>query len=133
MLPAAAAEGLGVLAWSPLHGGLLSGVLRKRADGTAVKSAQGRAADGLARHHATLVEYERFCAEIGRDPAEVGMSWVLHRPGVTAAVVGPRTSAHLDGALRALDRPLTADELARLDELFPPPGRGGPAPDAWMT
>ncbi|GGM52500.1 oxidoreductase [Micromonospora sonchi] len=133
VLPAAAAEGIGVLVWSPLHGGLLSGVLRKRAQGTAVKSAQGRAAEGLARHRAALETYERFCADLGRDPAEVGMAWVLHRPGVTAAVVGPRTPEHLDGALRALDRPLAADELARLDELFPPPGRGGPAPDAWMS
>ncbi|GIJ28428.1 oxidoreductase [Micromonospora qiuiae] len=133
VLPAAAAEGIGVLVWSPLHGGLLSGVLRKRAEGTAVKSAQGRAAEGLARHRAALETYERFCADLGRDPAEVGMAWVLHRPGVTAAVVGPRTPEHLDGALRALDRPLAADELARLDELFPPPGRGGPAPDAWMS
>ncbi|SCL71352.1 Predicted oxidoreductase [Micromonospora citrea] len=133
VLPAAAAEGIGVLVWSPLHGGLLGGVLRKLADGTAVKSAQGRAAEAVERHRATLTAYERFCAEIGRDPAEVGMSWVLHRPAVTAAVVGPRTPEHLDGALRALRRPLSAAELARLDELFPPPGRGGPAPDAWMS
>ncbi|NIL58456.1 aldo/keto reductase [Salinispora arenicola] len=133
VLPAAAAEGIGVLVWSPLHGGLLSGVLRKREEGTAVKSAQGRAVEGLARHRLALETYERFCGDLGRDPAGVGMAWVLHRPGVTAAVVGPRTPEHLDGALRALEQPLAADELARLDELFPPPGRGGPAPDAWMS
>lgn len=133
VLPAAAAEGIGVLVWSPLHGGLLSGVLRKRAEGAAVKSAQGRAVEGLARHRSALETYERFCVDLGRDPAEVGMAWVLHRPGVTAAVVGPRTPEHLDDALRALEQPLAADELARLEELFPPPGRGGPAPDAWMS
>jgi len=133
VLPAAAAEGIGVLVWSPLHGGLLSGVLRKREEGTAVKSAQGRAVEGLARHRLALETYERFCGDLGRDPAGVCMAWVLHRPGVTAAVVGPRTPEHLDGALRALEQPLAADELARLDELFPPPGRGGPAPDAWMS
>lgn len=133
VLPAAAALGIGVLAWSPLHGGLLGGVLGKLREGSAVKSAQGRAAEALDRYRDTLAAYEDFCATIGRDPAEVGMAWVIHRPGVTAAVVGPRTPQHLDGALRAVDVPLSDVELARLDELFPPIGRGGPAPEAWLS
>jgi NDP-hexose C3-ketoreductase / dTDP-4-oxo-2-deoxy-alpha-D-pentos-2-ene 2,3-reductase len=133
VLPAAAALGIGVLVWSPLHGGLLGGVLAKLADGTAVKSAQGRAADGLARHRVALEKYEGFCAELGRHPAEVGLAWVLQQPGVTAVVAGPRTPEHVDGALRALRRPLSPDELAHLGELFPPIGHGGPAPDAWLS
>ncbi|MDL4815428.1 aldo/keto reductase [Actinomadura opuntiae] len=133
LVPAAEAYGLAVLVWSPLHGGLLGGVLRKLAEGTAVKSAQGRAAAALETHRDTLVEYERFCQDLGRDPAEVGLAWVLARPGVTSVVIGPRTPAHVDGALGALDKPLAADELARLDELFPPVGNGGPAPEAWLS
>lgn len=133
VLPAAAAEGIGVLVWSPLHGGLLSGALRKLAGGKAVKSAQGRAAEALPRHREQLIAFEEFCASAGRDPAETGMAWVLGRAEVTAIVAGPRTLDQLDGALRALERPLTDDELARLDALFPPVGRGGPAPDAWLS
>ncbi|NDU71402.1 aldo/keto reductase [Actinomadura sp. DSM 109109] len=133
VIPAATALGLGVLVWSPLHGGLLAGVLRKKAEGTAVKSAQGRAVDALREHEAAIAAYERFCAEIGRDPAEVGLAWTLARPGVTGVLIGPRTPGHVDGALRALDKPLAEDELARLDALFPPVGRGGPAPAAWMS
>lgn len=133
VIPAANAYGIGVLAWSPLHGGLLGGVLRKHAEGTAVKSAQGRAAAALEDHRDAIAEYERLCAEAGRSPAEVGLAWLLSRPGVTAAVIGPRTAAHIDDALRALETPLPGAQLARLEALFPPIGRGGPAPDAWIS
>lgn len=133
VLPAAQAYGIAVLVWSPLHGGLLGGVLRKLAESTAVKSAQGRALTALAEQRDTIVAYERLCDEIGRDPAQVGLAWVLSRPEVTALVIGPRTTAHVDGAIEALRNPLSDAELARLDALFPPPGRGGPGPDAWMS
>ncbi|MEU4245607.1 hypothetical protein [Actinoplanes sp. NPDC026619] len=54
-------------------------------------------------------------------------------PPITAALIGPRTVEHVDEALAALDKPLAEDQLRALDELFPPLGRGGPAPDAWLT
>jgi hypothetical protein len=54
-------------------------------------------------------------------------------PGVTAAVIGPRRGAHIDDALRALETPLSDGQLARLEALFPPIGRGGPTPDAWIS
>ncbi|MCO5975063.1 aldo/keto reductase [Actinoallomurus soli] len=132
VLPAATAYGIGVSVWSPLHSGLLGGVLRKRAEGTAVKSAQGRAAAALEVHRDVIAEYERLCAEFGRSPAEVGLAWVLSRPGVTAAVIGPRTTAHVDDAIRALETPLSEAQTARLEALFPPLGNGLPAPDAWI-
>ncbi|MCR8579115.1 aldo/keto reductase [Streptomyces sp. Isolate_219] len=132
VIPAARAYGVGVLVWSPLHGGLLGGALRKAAEGTAVKSAQGRAVTALEAHRSTITEYEQFCADLGRDPAEVGMAWAVHRPGVTSLVIGPRTPAHVDGALRALHQPLSEADLDRLNTLFPPVGHGGAAPDAWL-
>lgn len=133
VLPAARALGIGVLVWSPLHGGLLGGVLRKRREGAAVKSAQGRAAVALETERERVAAFERFCEQAGRDPAEVALAWVASRPGVTGVVVGPRTPQHVDGAVAALERDLSADELAALDELFPPIGRGGAGPDAWIT
>ncbi|WP_107417871.1 aldo/keto reductase [Streptomyces sp. CB03238] len=63
----------------------------------------------------------------------VGTAWTLSRPGVTAAVIGPRTEHHIEGALEALECALPESPLARLDELFPPFGRGGPAPDCWLS
>ncbi|WP_133917557.1 aldo/keto reductase [Streptomyces sp. NBC_00582] len=133
VIPAARAYGLGVLVWSPLHGGLLSGVLRKLRENDAVKSAQGRAAAALDQHADTIDAYEKLCAEHGIDPAEAGLAWTLSRPGVTAAVIGPRTERHVTSALAALRSPLPEPFVARLDELFPPIGHGGPAPDAWLS
>ena len=133
VMPAARAHGLGLLIWSPLHGGLLSGVLGKLAAGSAVKSAQGRAVEALDASRATIEAYEKLCAEAGLDPAVVGMAWTLARPGVTAAVIGPRTEQHIEGALAALDVELAPSLLAEVDVLFPPIGKGGPAPDCWLS
>ncbi|GHC13690.1 MULTISPECIES: aldo/keto reductase [Streptomyces] len=131
LVPAAQAYGMGILVWSPLHGGLLGGALRKLADGTAVKTAQGRASVALEQHRAAVTRFEKLCAEAGLDPAEVALAWVLNRPGVTSVVVGPRTTAQLDGARRALGLRLDEGLLAELEELFPPLGNGGPGPEAW--
>ncbi|MFJ2163678.1 MULTISPECIES: aldo/keto reductase [unclassified Streptomyces] len=131
LIPAARAYGIAVLAWSPLHGGLLGGALRKLADGTAVKTAQGRAMEALDGHRSALAAYEKLCAELGEPPARVGLAWVMSRPGVTAPVIGPRTVEQLDDALRAACLELPEEVLTRLDELFPPVGKGGPAPEAW--
>ena len=58
-------------------------------------------------------------------------AWPKSRPGVTAPIVGPRTAEQLDRTLGALTVTLDEDALARLDELFPPVGKGGPGPEAW--
>ncbi|GAB3258840.1 aldo/keto reductase [Kineosporia babensis] len=132
ILPAAEAYGIGVLVWSPLHSGLLSGVLAKQAAGEAVKSAQGRSASALAQHRDQIAEYEKVCHEAGRPPAQAGLAWVLSRPEVSGAIIGPRTTEHIDDALRAWQEPLSEDLASQLESLFPAPGRGFPAPDAWI-
>ncbi|TDP93796.1 aldo/keto reductase [Labedaea rhizosphaerae] len=133
VLPAARHYGLGVIPWSPLHGGLLAGVLRKQKEGGASRGAKGRSADGLEQHRETIEKYEKFAAELGHDPADLGIAWLLHQEGVTGPIIGPRTIAQLDGSLRALDIKLDADALAKLDELFPAPAPNGskPAPEAY--
>ncbi len=131
VLPAAIHEGIGVIPWSPLHGGLLSGAIRKEREGSAARSAEGRSADGLAEHRDTIEAYEKLAAEIGQEPSNVALAWLLSREGVTAPIIGPRTVAQLDGALGALDVTLDSAVLERLDELFPPVGNGGPGPEAW--
>ncbi|QKV91015.1 aldo/keto reductase [Streptomyces sp. NA02950] len=131
LIPAAQRYGVGVLAWSPLHGGLLGGALRKLADGTAMKTAQGRAAQALERHRDAITGYEKLCADLGTDPAEVGLAWVMQRPGITAPVIGPRSLDQLEGAFRALELTLPDEALTELDTLFPPIGNGGPGPEAW--
>lgn len=126
VLPAARAYGIGLIPWSPLSGGLLGGVLRKAREG---RSAGPMTTRGLEQHKATIQKWEDLCTELGEHPANVALAWLLHQPGVTAPIIGPRTAAQLDGSLRALDIGLGSDFLARLDELFP--GPGGPAPEAY--
>jgi NDP-hexose C3-ketoreductase / dTDP-4-oxo-2-deoxy-alpha-D-pentos-2-ene 2,3-reductase len=133
VLPACQGYGVGVLPWSPLHGGLLGGILRKEKDGTRAsgRSDGGRAAEELAAHRDQVQEYETFCAERGEDPADVGIAWLLHQPAVTAPIVGPRTSEQLEGAVRALSITLDDAALSRLDKIFPGPGGAAPEAYAW--
>ncbi|MEU4804136.1 aldo/keto reductase [Actinosynnema sp. NPDC023587] len=124
LIPAARAYGIGVLTWSPLHGGLLGGALRKLDEGTAVKTAQGRAMAALETHRDTIAEYEKVCGNAGLDPAEVAMRWTLSQPGIDGIVTGPRTMTHFEGSLRALELELDDDLLAELERLFPAPPTG---------
>ena len=126
VLPACRDYGLGLLPWSPLHGGVLGGVLGKE---NPSRSGEGRAAHYLAGHRDRIERYEALCDEVGEAPAVVALAWLLQQDGVAAPVVGPRSTGQLDSALRALDVRLEQSALDRLDEIFP--GPGGPAPEAY--
>jgi NDP-hexose C3-ketoreductase / dTDP-4-oxo-2-deoxy-alpha-D-pentos-2-ene 2,3-reductase len=133
VLPAARHYGIGIIPWSPLHGGLLGGVLRKEREGATSRSTSGWSAEELAKHRPTLEAYESLAADLGEDPATLALAWLLHQPGVTAPIIGPRTPAHLDTALPALELKLDDKTLTKLDELFPAPGPNAPnpAPEAY--
>ncbi|MFL6121826.1 aldo/keto reductase [Actinophytocola sp.] len=133
VLPAARHYGIGLIPWSPLYGGLLGGVLRKQREGATVRSNSGRAAQVLEAGRDRIEAYEKLAVDLGADPANVALAWLLHQEGVTGPIIGPRTIEHLDGALTAVDLKLESEALARLDELFPPPGPNGakPAPEAY--
>jgi aryl-alcohol dehydrogenase-like predicted oxidoreductase len=117
VLPACQHFGLGVIPWSPLAGGLLGGVLRKEREG--VRRREGRAADLLKTKQDQVAKYEALCDELGLQPADMAMAWLLTRPAVTAPIVGPRTLEQLEQAVKALDITLDAEILDRLDEIFP--------------
>jgi NDP-hexose 2,3-enoyl reductase len=131
VLPAAEAYGIGIIPWSPLSGGLLSGALRRAQEGTAVRSGRGRAKEGLEEDRTAIEAYEKLCESIGEEPANVALAWLLSRPAVTAPIIGPRTMEQLDGTLRAVELKLDRKTLAALDRTFPPIGKGGPAPEAF--
>ncbi|MBG0854417.1 aldo/keto reductase [Streptomyces spinoverrucosus] len=128
VIPAAQDYGLGVIPWSPLHGGLLGGVLKKQAEGG--RRASGRAADTLAdpTARAQIQAYEDLLDKHGVAPGEAALAWLLTRPGVTGPIVGPRTTEQLGSALRAVELELSEELLAGLDEIFPGPG---PSPEAF--
>jgi len=117
VIPAAQANGLGIIPWSPLHGGLLGGVVRKERDGK--RRTEGRAKDTLATHRDAIEQFEDFAEQLGHEPGDVALAWLLHQPAVTAPIIGPRTQDQLDAGIRALSVSLDASALARLDEIFP--------------
>ncbi|MFF2653982.1 aldo/keto reductase [Streptomyces sp. NPDC058045] len=128
IIPAAQEYGLGVIPWSPLHGGLLGGVLKKEAqDG---RRASGRAPDALndPAVRAQVQSYEDAVDKHGLRPGEVALAWLLTRPGVTGPIVGPRTEAQLTSAVDAVALDLPEDFLTTLNEIFPGPG---PSPEAF--
>jgi aryl-alcohol dehydrogenase-like predicted oxidoreductase len=114
LIPACEAYGVGIIPWSPLAGGLLGGVLDRPAEGRRANLAQA-----VENNRAKLEAWERFCKELGEEPANVALAWLLHNKAVTAPIIGPRTLAQLDGSLRALEITLSEDALKRLDEIFP--------------
>ncbi|MET8678919.1 aldo/keto reductase [Streptomyces sp. NPDC004647] len=130
VIPAAQAYGLGVIPWSPLHGGLLGGVIRKEREGGAKRGVSGRSADALknAKQREQIQAYEDLVDKHGVQPGDVALGWLLTRPGVTGPIVGPRTTEQLDSALRAVELELSDELLASLDEIFPGPG---PSPEAF--
>jgi aryl-alcohol dehydrogenase-like predicted oxidoreductase len=128
VLPACEAYGLGVLPWSPLAGGLLGGGLKTATEGRrSDERVQSRGASEAGR----LEEFEKLCAELGHEPAEVALAWLLSNPVVTAPIVGPRTGEQFSRCLGALDVSLDADALSALNLLFPGPGGAAPEAYAW--
>ncbi|MCW2805487.1 MAG: hypothetical protein QOF52_668 [Propionibacteriaceae bacterium] len=117
VLPSAQHYGLGVIPWSPLQGGLLGGVIKKANEGK--RRLEGRAAESVAKHRDQLEEFENFAEELGHEPGDIALAWLLHQPAVTGPIIGPRTQEQLDAAIRAVHVKLDADALARLDEIFP--------------
>ena len=117
VLPAARHYGLGIIPWSPLQGGILGGVLRKERDGK--RRLEGMAASYLQKNHEKIEAYEDLADELGHEPGDLALAWLLHQPGVTGPIVGPRTQEQLDSAFRAVDLHLDEKTLTRLDEIFP--------------
>ena len=127
VLPAARHYGLGVIAWSPLASGLLGGGSSEPTS----RSADAAVVDGRAKRHDQLARYESFARERGWSQAALGLAWLLHQPGMTGPIIGPRTVAQLESAVGALDITLTQEDLAALDDIFPGPGGQAPEAYAW--
>ncbi|TET52161.1 MAG: aldo/keto reductase, partial [Anaerolineales bacterium] len=128
VVPACRAYGLGLIPWSPLGGGLLAGALKKTNEGR--RASQG-VRKAVEEQRGKLEAYEALCSDVGEEPANVALAWLLHNPAVTAPIIGPRTLAQLDGATRALEIELSEEVLARLDEIWPGPGGEAPEAYAW--
>ena len=128
VVPACRHYGMGLIPWSPLGGGLLGGALKKRAEG---RRASEDFEKNVDKKRDKLAAFEGLAAELGEEPANVALAWLLHNPVVTAPIIGPRTAEQLSGALRATELKLDRAVLERLDLIFPGPGGEAPKAYAW--
>jgi aryl-alcohol dehydrogenase-like predicted oxidoreductase len=128
VLPAAMHYGLGVIPYSPLAGGMLGGVLQTESEG---RRSSERMQERVERYRDQLEAYEGLCTELGEEPANVALAWLLHNPAITAPIIGPRTMEQLEGSVRSVDIELSDEVLDRLDEIWPGPGGEAPEAYAW--
>ncbi|MFH9725822.1 aldo/keto reductase [Streptomyces sp. NPDC017254] len=126
VLPVAQRYGLGVLAWSPLAGGWLSGRYRKGADQPRSSRADRQAERfdiGSAENAAKLDAAEalaQLAEEAGLTLIQLALAFVLEHPAVTSAIIGPRTFEQLESQLGADEIRLSRDVLDRIDKIVPP-------------
>ncbi|MDX3659842.1 aldo/keto reductase [Streptomyces sp. ID05-26A] len=136
VLPTCERYGLGVLTWSPLAAGLLTGRFRPGGEPVSAGSLHW-----LPRHmtderkHAAVEQLLPIAADAGLSLTHIAVAFVVSHPGVTSAIIGPRTPAHLDDLLAGAGTTLTDDVLDRIDEVVPPGTDLGavdvaPVPDA---
>jgi 1-deoxyxylulose-5-phosphate synthase len=123
MIPQCIDQGVGVIPWSPLARGLLAGNRSRSGDRHTVRAGSDPFGDSLYTLAADFDVVDR-CAEVaaerGVPSAQVALAWLLHRPGVTAPIVGATKLGHLEDALAAEELVLTDDEVRRLEEPYVP-------------
>ncbi|MCQ9164229.1 aldo/keto reductase [Arthrobacter sp. STN4] len=125
VLPTVQRHGMGTLTYSPLSGGWLSGRWRKDSASAPTSSARPNARFDMTRpanqRKLDIVEDLALLAEeTGLTLIELAISFAINHPGVTSAIVGPRTMEHLESYLPAADTKLTVDLLDRIDDLVAP-------------
>jgi aryl-alcohol dehydrogenase (NADP+) len=124
LLPLCREEGIGVIPYNPLAGGLLSGKHRRDSGPTAgTRFTLGNAAERYQdrywheREFETVEALRPLAAEAGLSPASLALAWVLAEPAITAPIVGASRPAQLDDAIAATEKPLDAALKARLDQI----------------
>jgi aryl-alcohol dehydrogenase-like predicted oxidoreductase len=125
LVPAGLDQGVGILVWSPLAGGLLSGKYGRDRETPAGSRQLTDWGEPPVRDQEALYDIVDVLVEVAEahdaSPAQVALAWLLGRPGVTSVVIGARTDEQLADNLAAADLQLTADDRARLDEISAPP------------
>ncbi|HEX5617770.1 MAG TPA: aldo/keto reductase [Solirubrobacteraceae bacterium] len=127
LLPFTRAAGLGVLPWGPLGAGFLSGRYKRdempegRVTTASDDLEEARHRRAVERNFRVIDAAEEIAAAHGATVPQVAIAWLLGVDGVTAPIIGPRTLAHLEDLLGAVDVHLSDDERARLEAPAPPP------------
>jgi aryl-alcohol dehydrogenase-like predicted oxidoreductase len=127
VLPSAKHHGIGVVAWSPLAGGLLGENALNPQKGS--RSAQE--SNAIEAKRPQLERFAALCKELGESQSNVGLAWVLANPALTAPIIGPRTQKQFENSLRAVEIVLAEDTMDELNNIFPGPGKPAPEAYAW--
>jgi aryl-alcohol dehydrogenase-like predicted oxidoreductase len=120
VLPVVQEYGMGTLVWSPLAGGLLTGRYRKNQQNTTHRSRFGFQHLSDERRLDAVEQLIPLAQDAGIPLTHLAMAFAIAHPGVTSAIIGPRTMEHLDNLLAGLDVTLTDEILDRIDEIVPP-------------
>lgn len=123
MLPLCRAEGVGVIPWSPLARGFLTGTRRKQDYGTTLRAQTDDYAHSMYYRESdfdVVARVVELAGRLGITPAQVSLAWLLHQPGVTAPIVGASKMRHLEEAVAAVSIQLSAEDRAYLEELYQP-------------
>jgi len=122
MIPQCIDQGVGVIPWSPLARGLLAGSRTRDGERRTVRSNTDAFGDTLytERDFDVVDHAAKVAAERGVPTAQVALAWLMHRPGVTAPIVGATKPGHLQDALAAEELTLSDDEIRRLEEPYIP-------------
>jgi aryl-alcohol dehydrogenase-like predicted oxidoreductase len=125
LLPAAETYGIGVIPWSPLAGGFLTGKYKPQGP-----QPEGRFSDRTHIRAASLLDNPRafevvkklqgLASELGTTISRLALAWVVQRPGISSTIIGPRTLDQLEDNLAALELELSAADLARIDAVAQP-------------
>src|ERR687887_978928 len=123
MIPQCIDQGVGVLPWSPLARGFLAGTRTREGERRTTRAETDSYSDELYGRPEDFDVVERLgevAGERGVPPAQVALAWLLHKPGVTAPIVGATRLGHIEDALAAAELALSPDEIARLEEPYVP-------------
>jgi aryl-alcohol dehydrogenase-like predicted oxidoreductase len=137
VLPTCRRYGMGVIPWSPLAGGWLSGRYRLGADVPASRRAEripsryDMSLPGNQRKLEAADALAKVAEEAGITLIEMALAFVIRHPAVTAAIIGPRTMEHLESQLTAAEVRLAEDVLDRIDEIVPPGVNLNPGDAGW--
>jgi len=115
VIPACQNYGLGVIPWSPLAGGILAGPPTKSG-----RRSGGFVLEYYEKNKTQLDSWYALCKELGEEPANLALAWMINQPGITAPIIGPRTVEQLDETMKALEIKLDQESLAKIDAIFPP-------------
>ena len=123
MIPQCIDQGVAVLPWSPLARGLLAGNRTREGERLTTRAQTDAFGDGLYKPDVDFDVVDRvaeIAAKRGVPTAQVALAWLLHKPGVTAPIVGATKIEHLDDAIAAVQLSVSDREIARLEEPYVP-------------